>query len=256
MLNMLKVRPISDLHLEGGMHKYEFIGEDVLIMAGDIASRPELYTQFVAQVPPSVEIVAVAGNHCYYGHNMDAHKPVLKSLGYLHNEIKVVGDVHFICGTMWTDFRLDGISEEWFAKASAAQGITDFCDKKHGIRKNCDKDEYSTRQFTVHDAQEEFFDFEKFLQWALKETEGKKRVVVTHFMPHRQSLDPKYARSTINAYFCSDMERYMGWPGVWCAGHTHSNCDFMVGETRVLINPKGYGKENKHGFNPDLIFEI
>jgi predicted phosphodiesterase len=252
----IKCRLISDLHLEGGMLKYEFLGEDVLVLAGDISSRPELYSQYVAQVPDSVEIVAIAGNHEYYKHNMDEHKKVLKDLGYLHNEIKVVGDVHFICGTMWTDFRLDGIHEEWFAKAAAAQGITDFVDKHHGIRKNNTREEWRPRMFTTHDAQEEFFEFERFLQWALKETEGKKRVVVTHFMPHRQAIDPKYRMSTINAYFCSDMERYMGWEGVWCAGHTHSSCDFMVGETRVLINPKGYGKENINGFNPNLIFEI
>jgi hypothetical protein len=50
---------------------------------------------------------------------------------------------------------------------------------------------------------------------------------------------------------------------VWAFGHTHRTCDRIIGSTRVVSNPKGYGPytprqrdwENRK-FNPQLTIEI
>lgn len=250
----MKLRIMSDLHLEGQFHGYEHKGEDAVILAGDISSKPSLYELFVSNI--EVPVITVPGNHEYYDKNFDNHNIELKRLGYLNNEIKVIDDVHFICGTMWTDFSLFGQSE--MIEDMCERGIRDF--NYRGIRRYIPTlDEFyrtKEREFTIMDVKNEFKKFERFLVWALKETEGKKRVVVTHFCPGIKSVHEMYMTSAITPYFSTEMSHHMGWEGLWIHGHTHSSFDYMVGDTRVICNPKGYGNENIGEFNPDLIVEI
>jgi Icc-related predicted phosphoesterase len=43
---------------------------------------------------------------------------------------------------------------------------------------------------------------------------------------------------------------------LWIHGHIHSYCDYTLGKTRVLANPRGYPTEPRTGFNPGLIAEV
>jgi hypothetical protein len=36
----------------------------------------------------------------------------------------------------------------------------------------------------------------------------------------------------------------------------HCGCDYVLGETRVLANPRGYPTESQTGFNPGLVVEV
>ena len=244
----MKIRVMSDLHLEGQVHYYESKGEDVVVLPGDISSKPGLAEWFLEEI--KVPKIIVAGNHEYYGHNYDDHVTKLKSIGYQHNEIVQIQDVAFICGTMWSNFELFGIEQKWFCTHDSRRWIRDF----EVIRRR--REDGTERTFSIRDCEELHEEFVAFLQYALRETEGMKRVVVTHFVPHPSCVHPRWSKSSITPYFCSDMRRFMGWEGLWLAGHTHDSFDIMEGDTRVVINPKGYGKENVGGFKPDLIVEI
>jgi hypothetical protein len=39
---------------------------------------------------------------------------------------------------------------------------------------------------------------------------------------------------------------------LWCHGHMHENCDYMLNGTRIICNPRGYYTENPY-FNPSGI---
>ncbi|HEY5915265.1 MAG TPA: hypothetical protein VJA21_32185 [Verrucomicrobiae bacterium] len=39
-------------------------------------------------------------------------------------------------------------------------------------------------------------------------------------------------------------------------GHIHYCCDYTLGKTRVLANPRGYPTESRTGFNPGLVAEV
>jgi len=254
----MKLRIMSDLHLEGQFHYYDNKGEDVVVLAGDISSRPSLYEQFVSNI--EVPVITVPGNHEYYKQNFMVHRKNLQDIGYIDNDIKVIDDVHFICGTMWTDFSLFSATQpQVLIDTLCERGITDY-NIRHGIRKWDGKFtgyyEFQEEAFTIEDTKKLFREFEQFLKWALKETEGQKRVVVTHFCPGIRSVHEKFKNNLITPYFSTEMSQYMGWEGLWIHGHTHCNFDYMVGDTRVICNPKGYGRENLKEFNPDLIVEI
>ena len=254
----MRLRILSDLHCEGYTHIYEYAGEDVLILAGDIHTRNR-HEELISQVPEKVKIVLVAGNHEYYrGIYEDVNEYLFgletkyPNFKYLHNNATAIDGVEFFGGTMYTDFGLYGEDLKYEAELMAGRGINDF----YVSRKFTGEADGATRMWSTRDHTEQHHKFCYELEGWLKSTEGKKRVVVSHFVPTPQAIHPRWGQNMLNPYFTANMERFMGWEGMWFAGHTHDSADVMVGDTRVVINPKGYGVENKEGFSDHLIFEI
>lgn len=72
----------------------------------------------------------------------------------------------------------------------------------------------------------------------------EKVVVVGHHTPSHQSCHPMYAHDTImNGGYHNNYDEYiMDHPKIvlWTHGHTHNRYDYMIGETRVVCNPRGY----------------
>lgn len=254
----MKIRLLSDLHLEGFHFKYQHCGEEVLVLAGDINTRNR-HRHLLDEVPDHVQVLFVAGNHEYYHGVYEKVNEFLlgleqhyKNFKFLNNTAFTIGDIEVFGGTMFTDFLLHGEANKPLAKLAALRGVNDFrlaeCDDRQG----------GLRPWTVDDHEAEHNKFCREIALWLKHTEGKKRLVVTHFNPHPDAIHPRFKNDTtlLNAYFTADMERFMGWPGHWLFGHTHDNCDVTVGDTRVIANPKGYGAENWKCFNPNFMIEI
>lgn len=248
----MKIRLLSDLHLEGYRFDYTHEGEDVLVLAGDIHTCNRHY-QLIEKVPHNVQIVMVAGNHEYYESTIQDVDTYLTSLEVAHPNFKflkdeetVIDGVHFFGGTMYTDFSL--YQNGPIAEVDALRGISDFWVTR--IWENGD-----LRRWTPEDHKKAHVAFKKaFGRW-IKDTEGKKRVVVSHFVPTEEVIHGRWRMNNTNPYFTVDMTRFMGWEGLWLYGHTHDVGETLVGKTRVIGNPKGYGTENIH-FNPKLIVEI
>jgi len=74
-------------------------------------------------------------------------------------------------------------------------------------------------------------------------SEGK-YVVVGHHSPSKLSTKPQYEKDwEMNGGYSSDLTKFIkDHPEIklWVHGHTHHNFDYMVGETRILCNPRGY----------------
>jgi predicted phosphohydrolase len=241
---------LSDLHLEGFSYHYEWTGENVLILAGDIHTRNR-HHELINKVPQQVQILMVAGNHEYYNSDFNAVNKYLKSLEttytnfkFLNNESVTIGHVEIFGGCMFTEFGLYGENEKWFGDAAARRGINDFyIISKDGVT------------WTTDDHIAEHNKFRRELKAWIGRTEGRTRMVISHFAPHPATCDPKYGNNSINSYFTENMDEFMGWEGYWLFGHTHSPCDLYVGSTHLIANPKGYRIENE-SFNPDLRIEI
>lgn len=251
----MKIRLLSDLHMEGYQHEYITLDEDVLVLAGDIHTQCR-HEEIIDQVPEHVQILFVAGNHEYYRgefHEVNRYFKALeseyKNFKWLNNDRFIYKDVDFFGGTMYSDFTLDGEINKPIVMSSSARGINDFYVTRI-------EDEAECRTWTVRDHEQEFLKFERELKCWLKLSEGNKRCVISHFAPSARTVDPQYQGSLLNGYFTREMEQYMGWEGLWLYGHTHSSYDIMSGETRIVANPKGYGAENRAKFNPDILLEI
>lgn len=256
---MNKIKLLSDLHMEGQAFAYQHHGEDAVLLLGDIHTRNRLHL-LLDQIPTEIPVYFVAGNHEYYHGVFEEVKAYHRKLEerynfyFLDNEQTTICGVPAYGGTMFSDWELDGPSNAWFAKHRAKDGIADFhCMHKLGQH-------YENVVWTVHDHEREHQKFVEGLQLFLKQTEGApKRIVLSHFMPHYACTHERFRTSTLNAYFNSNMERFMGWDGYWLCGHGHDNLDVDIDGTRIIMNPRGYGRgprQENPFFNPAFIIEV
>jgi Icc-related predicted phosphoesterase len=81
-------------------------------------------------------------------------------------------------------------------------------------------------------------------------------VVVTHHLPSMQSVPMDYRGDNLNIFYVNDCEQIImdKQPKLWVHGHTHSQNDYLIGDTRVVSNPLGYPTEKAgHWFRRDTI---
>ncbi|WP_227746908.1 metallophosphoesterase family protein [Paraburkholderia franconis] len=80
-----------------------------------------------------------------------------------------------------------------------------------------------------------------------------KTVVITHHGPHPHSVHPRYAGDITNAAFASDLTRLVEHVDFWLHGHVHDSCDYMVGNCRVVANPRGYAWNRLNARSPKAL---
>ncbi len=236
----MDIRIISDLHLDASFIAPDFLGADVVVVAGDLSEHPAAIHRWFALTPKDIPVVYVLGNHEYYGHDITKHAQALKSLlaefSHVHlldNEVWVYQDVRFVGTTLWTAFDAFALEPVAHAKHHARHGVNDFATILQG-----------KRYFQPEDAEALYAQNQQFLERALSTPFEGETVVVSHFLPHPYSVSPRYAHHPLNPYFCTDQSRWMPQVSLWLHGHTHESADYQVGNCRVVCNPRGYTYRN------------
>lgn len=245
----MKLRIMSDLHLEFGDIEIPFIGEDLLILAGDIQvgmSQGPWFLELLKYRP----ILYVLGNHEYYHHNFknlkldaedfanDLSQQSEHNLIFLNNQKHIINDVTFVGSTFWTNIPVD--------KAVAVEhAMNDY-------RLIRNKGGYLEAEDTTDENCESL----AFVERAIAGTEGK-IVVVTHHAPSLRSIPKRFEKSYTNIAYANDLDDLVSEANIWIHGHTHDSFDYMVDKCRVICNPRGYvGHELNPNFNIDLMVEI
>jgi predicted phosphohydrolase len=201
-------------------------------------------------------VVFVTGNHEYYNQNIDIINQryadldeLLPNFHFLNNSSVIIDDVKFVGGTMWTS--LD--SNDWFVCQYAKLHMNDF----HCI-KLFNEDKIEVR-FGTDDCIRLHMAFRQYIKEELAKG-FEKTVVVTHHSPCELSTAEKFKGMMMNALYCEDMTRHMFGetaPKLWCHGHMHNSVDYVVGETRVINNPRGYvGHELNTTFDATMSIEV
>lgn len=243
----MRIQILSDLHLEFDPdHGESFarqvpVAGDVLVLAGDVLSLQSMrgaertFRWFCERFE---DVVFVPGNHEYYLIDPTEAAAVLKSCSRTFENLHVLnpGEVtvhgtRFVGGTLWFPPTPD---EERFRGY-----LSDF---------------EVIREFVpwVHETHARHLAF-------IEENVKPGDVVVTHHLPHRRSVAPQYQDSPLNRFFLAeDAERLVEELGasVWIHGHTHDACDYVVGRTRVVGNPRGYPGEVKRPYDPAFCVEV
>ena len=254
----MKFRLYSDIHLEFGKFKHfpkDNCKDIVLILAGDIGIG--LMARFMIETLCKYyrAVVLVPGNHEYYDQVIDEVDARYKNLDeilpnfhYLQNETVIIDGIRFIGGTMWTS--LD--NNDYFAKMHAKNNMNDFKVIKYY---NADK---LPLRFCVDDCIRYHTIFKDFLREELSKP-FEKTIVVTHHAPCVLSVADKYRGKILNHAYYEDMTSFMfdeNAPKYWCHGHMHNNSNYVIGNTNVIANPRGYISELNSQFDVVIEFEI
>ena len=251
----MKIRVLSDLHLE--LHDWDppDVEADIIVLAGDIHSGAR-GVEWARRQFPLMPILYVPGNHEFYGRDMQETLSDLQKAGrrcgvdVLHGRGVAIGGVRFLGATLWTDFALHGSDVPALRRAmsDAKHGISDFSVIRHG----------GHGLFRPEHARAMHLEQVHWIREALADEFPGPAVLVTHHLPHPRSIHRRYWGSSLNPSFASDLSHMMGPPvAVWIHGHTHESCDYVEEGTRVVCNPRGYGPfELNAAFDPILTIKV
>lgn len=259
----MKILVMSDLHNDMGHLPVEVDGRridehaDVVVLAGDIHEGVRA-PMWARDAFPDKPIVLICGNHEFYGkdwnRNLRKIREKSEALGihFLENESVEIDGVRFLGCTMWTDFLLDGEEQRQLAMIDAKQKMNDYVriklDRKPG--ENQDFRQFRSAKLVPELVRQRHRDSAEWLERELKgstEEQLKRTVVVTHHAPHPNSIPEHYKGHVLSPAYASDLSRLMGYAPIWIHGHVHDRMDYMLGDTRIVANPRGYphGRMNK-----------
>ena len=242
----MKLNFINDIHLEFGALPENPSGSDVLVLAGDVTTKNRV--DWINEIANNFKhVVYVLGNHEFYHQNLDntyrkTKEQLADNVYLLQNESVTLDGIAFHGTTLWSDFdRGNPLSYLQCEKA-----VNDF----RTIRADNGK-----RRFTTQRAHREHNVATVFLRENVK----KGDIVVTHHGPTYKSIDDKHRGGDINGAYVSDLaDLIMDLdPVLWFHGHLHNSSDYMVANTRVLCNPRGYvGHETNPNFDVHKFVKI
>lgn len=250
----------SDVHLEfGEPWEPADLDYDVLVLAGDIHLGAKGFTRFRGWM--GRWMVYVAGNHEFYGQNLPATIRELHSKSaegervgsfFLEKSSTVIDGVRFLGTTLWTDFKLFGVDRRDEAMAYAERTMDDY-------RKIIAIKDGPTKVMLA--PQDTLRFHERAVEWLARELAKPHpgpTVVVTHHAPSMQSIAPKFRADLVTAAFASNLEAMIEehQPAVWIHGHSHVACDYHIGATRVVANPRGYPGERFTDFRQRLVVVV
>jgi len=282
----MKIKVVSDLHLEFSDVNIVNNGADVLILSGDILIAEDLHdhpepvsagerrlianNQGLSQRQESAQrfrdflkrvsfqfphVIYIAGNHEFYHGKWVAGLQYLRNecakfpnIYFLENDTKVIDDVVFVGGTLWTDMNRGDPTTLFAIK----QAMNDFRIIRH--------DGKNYRKVNPNDCVERHRATLDYIGTVTDENSDKRCVVVTHMAPTFKSIGPKYVKETImNGGYASNLSEFiLDRPQIklWTHGHVHDPSDYMVGSTRVVCNPRGYEIYEGTQYDPALLVEV
>lgn len=251
----MKIAITSDIHIEfGDLDLKNDHRSDVLILGGDIIignevasdhvtegpSHKKIATEFFKRVSQEFEyVVYVAGNHEFYHGKFDRTILDLKefvsqfpNVHFLERESIKIGDYHFVGATLWTNMNdSDPLTQH-------------ICMNRMNDYRLISNDKLGhTRLRPAHTIDRHYLTT-GYIRQTIANNPTDKYVVVTHHAPTTMSEHPKYERQKeMNGAYRTDLSDFiLEHPQIklWTHGHTHYEFDYMVGDTRVVCNPRGY----------------
>jgi predicted phosphodiesterase len=252
----VKLWLFSDLHLEVANLRAPLAipDADVCVVAGDLCRAPANGAHWLAEnVAHAMPCVYVAGNHEFYKGGIregleDGRAAATRfpAVHFLENQATVIDGVRFLGATLWTDYRIEGSPE--LAMRYARERMNDY--RQIAAQRN------PWQRFLPQTAYRMHQDSRRFIEIALK-SDPITTVVVTHHLPHENSIPARFKGDLLNAAYASDLSQIIEeqQPALWVHGHTHDSCDYQVGVTRIVCNPRGYEDENA-GFDPGLVVTV
>lgn len=246
----MKINYMSDLHKEfGWLDKSNMPSGEVLIVAGDLttAHPKHMYSHLPWLGELDFEhVIYICGNHEFYNGNIDdVHKDIKdfinsslsKNVHFLENSSIEINGLTFHGCTFWTDLNKINPMDKFYIQ----YGMSDFL---------------AIKGFNVDKWYEYHIKSARYLTENIK----KGDIVITHHAPSLQSIDKSnFTDRKLDGAFCSDYDHLIieKDPGAWIHGHTHKTQNYMIGNTKILCNPRGYiDVESNDNFDINASFEI
>lgn len=204
-------------------------------------------------------VIYIAGNHEFYGgywaKSLDQLRMacgVHDNVYFLERDTKIIDDVVFVGGTLWTDMhKFDPMTLH-----AVRDMMTDY--------RAINNDERGFTKLKPADTCDRHRKTLDYIKHVASEHKDKTVVVVGHHSPSYQSIHEVYRSDHLmNGAYHSDLSSViLDNPQIklWTHGHTHHCFDYTIGDCRIVCNPRGYHQDNgwseDTGWDPNKIVEV
>jgi Icc-related predicted phosphoesterase len=247
----MKFDLLSDIHLGINPSNFEIEPKsDILVMAGDVIEAKYFLPSPTGYINASTktlqkicskykQVLWVLGNHEHYGSSINQTVNILRTalIGYrmdnvsvLDNESTVIDGVTFFGATFWTDINRGNPID----MLAANNGMNDY---KMIFKPFGDTYTFLTPEDTIAEHQKSVAKFK-----AMTCDPYDPLVLIMHHAPHFKSIPKKYQDHQLSHCYYSDLSDLLldHNVSVACHGHVHTPCQYMIGDTLVVANPRGY----------------
>lgn len=235
----IRLAILSDLHVEKGPYQPPPLDADLVVLAGDIGWGVEGAAWIAGHIPGPA--VYVAGNREYWHHRAGADPLTelrqatkrVPNLRFLQDDEAVIqtatGSLRVLGCTLWTDYALTGDAAGVMARAQGA--MPDYRNGRGpgGAVLTADQVAAWNRDSVA------------FLTTALARPFDGPTLVVTHHLPSAAGLKaprPDHAPTTASVTRLDALIARDG-PALWVHGHSHWDCDYRLGATRIVSRQRG-----------------
>jgi predicted phosphodiesterase len=244
----MKILHLTDLHLEFNKNLIDFSSvintkvAKVVVLTGDIAGGTHSLPFIKHLISLGYIVIYILGNHEFYGHDIDElineWRKISKNIDnfhFLEGDSVVIDDVEFFGTCLWTSVGTRNKDE--FADPLLKYHIKDFS---------------SIKNWSVEKMKDRFYSSFENLQQMIDKSNANKKVVLIHYLPSYESIHESYFGSPQNPLFASELGYYFAYSDVKGIfhGHTHTKCDYFLGDCFVRCNPYGYHDLNMK--NPEF----
>ncbi len=249
----MRIRVLSDLHVDFGTVTLPRVEADITVLAGDIRPGKSALT-WIRNNFPEQPFIYVLGNHEFYGSAIpkliDDFRKMTSgtNIHVFENDQLEFGGVRFLGCTLWTDFSLFG--DAAVGGRNAARIMNDY----RRIRVSPE-----FRKLTGKDTARLHARSVRWLQEQLDSDVKQPTVIITHHAPSSRSLDPAESEDLISAAYASNLDELVdaSHAKLWIHGHIHRPIRYKIGETLVVSNPRGYPNSLiGSDFDPSLVIEV
>ena len=279
----MRIKLVSDLHLEFSDVDIPNNGCNVLILGGDILiaqdlhdhprqnwvkskeylwkdgqmrpERSDRFRNFLDRCSKNFpHVIYIAGNHEFYHGKWYATIDYLReecghwsNIYFLEKDVKVIDGWAFLGCTLWTDLNK--------GNPVTMHMVSNMLNDHRLIR----NDQAGYTKLRAAHTMERHREHVAWLKATVPQYE--KVIVAGHMGPTHKSIHPMYAHEQhINGAYCSDLSDFiLDHPQIklWTQGHTHHAFEYKIGDTLVACNPRGYeGHEPDSGWSKDYIIEL
>jgi predicted phosphodiesterase len=288
---MVRAHVVSDEHfnIDCNERVVRPVDCDLVICAGDVGPPLRESLKWFAKTYPDQRKIYVPGNHDFYSAEVKGH-PELKTtyereraeapavardlgIDLLDNSAVEIEGHRFLGTTLWSSFMSRPSYMMWGDAVRAAMRMNDYRAIKTGKGRGGDRllprDTIAAHKVAV-----------KWLTEQLATPFDGETVVISHHAPSERSLMGGKVGADLDWCYASALDYLMmpadspeaiasGLspdhvpPSMWIHGHVHANQDYMIGDCRVLANPRGYPKyampnapRENPAFDDQLVVEI
>lgn len=244
----MRIRVLSDLHQEFGEIDVPDTDCDCVVLAGDVSTKLN-GIKWIKQRFRNKPVIYICGNHEFYGAKLPSLMDKIRAeaegsnVKFLENDSVVINGVCFFGCTLWTDMAEQGAT-------AAAEQMNDYKRVRNSAK--------GYKKLSPKDTRAVHFSSLETMRKCFEQHDPSKCVVVTHHAPSIRSLPKHRHADLISCAYASRLDEFVleHQPALWIHGHIHHNSDYMIGQTRVLSNPRAYPDGPNAGFVPDMVVEV